>query len=244
MHDPSMLMDDSLDSKARNRANQRRSRQRQKDHIQSLEAKLAEYEKHGAQASKAIQIAARKVADENRRLRELLVVLGAAPGEIEAYLAGSISMEELSVARARATAFTGPRDKKHRTPRQQERATAQVLETPQVPETPQLPEIPVREDQSVALATNAQSAEDSLTKAQEDALPSESLDQEAKQLMSKARPSTDSPQPDETDCEDAARIIAGMRGVGHPDDVRSELGCMPGGKCHIKNSRIFDLIDQ
>lgn len=225
MHSPVVTMDDSLDSKARNRANQRRSRQRQKDHIQSLEARLAEYEKHGAQASKAIQMAARRVADENRKLRELLAGLGLAPGDTDAYLAGAVSVQELTVARA-SEAMVPESRKPELTPAHGEmHVESRTAEIP---------------SQESAIERPAQDIREVIKEAQTDEVQPVSHFH-TKELVHKPSPQ---PQPDETDCEDAARIIAGMRGIGHPDDVRSELGCMPGGKCAIKNSRIFDLIDQ
>ncbi|SMR58692.1 unnamed protein product [Zymoseptoria tritici ST99CH_1E4] len=57
---------------ARIRDNQRRSRARRKEYLQELETKYRACEQIGASASTEIQAAARKVADENRRLRVLL----------------------------------------------------------------------------------------------------------------------------------------------------------------------------
>jgi hypothetical protein len=52
--------------------NQRRSRARRKEYLQELEAKYRLCEAVGAEASQEIQTAARKVLDENERLRRLL----------------------------------------------------------------------------------------------------------------------------------------------------------------------------
>ncbi|KAI4735668.1 hypothetical protein E4T50_13824 [Aureobasidium sp. EXF-12298] len=57
---------------ARIRDNQRRSRARRKEYLQELEAKYRLCEAVGAEASQEIQTAARKVLDENERLRRLL----------------------------------------------------------------------------------------------------------------------------------------------------------------------------
>lgn len=51
---------------------------------------------------------------------------------------------------------------------------------------------------------------------------------------------------DETDCENAARIIATMRGHGDHESLWSELGCAELGcsaekKCMVKNDRIFQM---
>ncbi|KFY31386.1 hypothetical protein V493_01156 [Pseudogymnoascus sp. VKM F-4281 (FW-2241)] len=61
------------------RNNQRRSRARRKDYLQEIERQLRQCELTGVEASPEIQSAARKVLDENRRLRTLLVQHGVNP---------------------------------------------------------------------------------------------------------------------------------------------------------------------
>lgn len=57
---------------ARIRDNQRRSRARRREYIAELEQRLRAYELSGVEASSEVQLAARRVAEENRQLRELL----------------------------------------------------------------------------------------------------------------------------------------------------------------------------
>jgi hypothetical protein len=71
---------------ARIRDNQRRSRARRKEYLQELEARLRQCELQGIEASAEIQLAARRVADENRKLRMLLNQNGVGDDNIEAYL--------------------------------------------------------------------------------------------------------------------------------------------------------------
>ncbi|KUJ16208.1 uncharacterized protein LY89DRAFT_77292 [Mollisia scopiformis] len=71
---------------ARIRDNQRRSRARRKEYLQELEARLRQCELQGIEASSEIQMAARRVADENKKLRGLLAQHGVADDNIEAYL--------------------------------------------------------------------------------------------------------------------------------------------------------------
>lgn len=71
---------------ARIRDNQRRSRARRKEYLQELEAKLRQCELQGVEASSEIQIAARKVAEENKKLRTLLVQNGVPNKSIEQYV--------------------------------------------------------------------------------------------------------------------------------------------------------------
>ncbi|KAF4549116.1 Hypothetical protein D9617_23g005310 [Elsinoe fawcettii] len=63
---------DKISNLVRTRENQRRSRARRREYIADLEAKYRRYEAMGAEASVEIQQAARKVLEENRRLRKVL----------------------------------------------------------------------------------------------------------------------------------------------------------------------------
>ena len=78
---------------ARIRDNQRRSRARRKEYVQDLEARLRRVELQGVEAATEIQLAARRVADENRRLRALLNHHGVGDDAIEGYLAGGDGSE-------------------------------------------------------------------------------------------------------------------------------------------------------
>ncbi|EGE02559.1 hypothetical protein TEQG_01593 [Trichophyton equinum CBS 127.97] len=49
---------------------------------------------------------------------------------------------------------------------------------------------------------------------------------------------------DTTPCEEAARIIASMRGDGDEQSVRAELGCGPNTNCMVNNMTIFQVMDQ
>ncbi|KAI9730715.1 MAG: hypothetical protein M1834_005684 [Cirrosporium novae-zelandiae] len=71
---------------ARIRENQRRSRARRKEYLQDLERKFRNCELNGIQASSELQTAARKVADENKRLRQLLRQHGVEETEIEHFM--------------------------------------------------------------------------------------------------------------------------------------------------------------
>jgi hypothetical protein len=65
-----------------------RSRARRKEYLQELEAKLRSCEQVGIEASSEIQTAARKVVDENRKLRLLLHERGVPEAEIVSALGG------------------------------------------------------------------------------------------------------------------------------------------------------------
>ncbi|KAJ4329674.1 hypothetical protein N0V87_010664 [Didymella glomerata] len=76
----------------------RRSRARRKEYLQELEAKLRSCEQVGIETSAEIQGAARKVLDENKKLRSLLLERGVSDAEIVAALGGSAdkSFEQVS----------------------------------------------------------------------------------------------------------------------------------------------------
>ncbi|EPE24333.1 hypothetical protein GLAREA_08185 [Glarea lozoyensis ATCC 20868] len=71
---------------ARIRDNQRRSRARRKEYLQELENSLRQCELQGVEASAEIQTAARKVADENKKLRAMLAHNGIDSDSIELFL--------------------------------------------------------------------------------------------------------------------------------------------------------------
>ncbi|KAI9869782.1 MAG: hypothetical protein M1830_005092 [Pleopsidium flavum] len=74
---------------ARIRDNQRRSRARRKGYLQDLEGKFRNCELLGVEASSEIQAAARRVAEENKRLRLLLRSRGVPESEINNYVGKS-----------------------------------------------------------------------------------------------------------------------------------------------------------
>jgi hypothetical protein len=65
-----------------------RSRARRKEYLQELEAKLRGCEQVGIEASSEIQIAARRVVEENRKLRLLLHDRGVSEAEVMMTLGG------------------------------------------------------------------------------------------------------------------------------------------------------------
>jgi hypothetical protein len=47
-----------------------------------------------------------------------------------------------------------------------------------------------------------------------------------------------------TSCDDAASIIAGFQGHGDVSHARNVLGCGDATDCHVKNTRLFQLMDE
>ncbi|KAH7328082.1 hypothetical protein B0I35DRAFT_472833 [Stachybotrys elegans] len=75
---------------ARIRENQRRSRARRREYLQELEQRLRLCELQGVEASAEVQLAARRVAEENRQLRVLLNRFGLGDENIEQYLQAGV----------------------------------------------------------------------------------------------------------------------------------------------------------
>ncbi|KAF7869650.1 hypothetical protein EAF04_004434 [Stromatinia cepivora] len=96
---------------ARIRDNQRRSRARRKEYLQELEARLRQCELQGIEASSEIQMAARRVADENKKLRSLLAQQGVGNDIVESYL--QMSSEELMISGQYASESTSVQQLEH-----------------------------------------------------------------------------------------------------------------------------------
>ena len=76
------------------RENKRRSRARQKEYLQQLERRCRDYEQSDVQATVEMQVAARKVAEENRLLRSLLKKMGAEDAMVNNWLESQGNAEE------------------------------------------------------------------------------------------------------------------------------------------------------
>lgn len=83
---------------ARLRDNKRRNRQKQKDYTASLAARLNELQAQGVQATKEVQQSARRVVEDNMRLKALLRYVGVNDYMIETWTPDAIeqSPQELS----------------------------------------------------------------------------------------------------------------------------------------------------
>lgn len=135
---------------ARIRDNQRRSRARKREYLQELEQRLRLCELQGIEASSEVQAAARRVAEENRHLRELLHKQGISDDYITHYIQGSLNSPRQPAELSPTAAFAG-------NPGTHVQALQQVL----------MPRRPVCLDSntSVTIANNQASRETSITSA-------------------------------------------------------------------------------
>ena len=204
----------------RNRENQRRSRTKQKEYITSLEARVRKFEKSGADITTEVQIAARKVAEENHVLRTLLRKLGVSTAEIDDHLAGTRQVSDQGSKQL----STG--NNLNERPFEQSRPYAPSDKFPAV--RVRLQETALRPQEDFWRGCNPAPGVVTSTAS-------------SQTLQGSCLPY---PTSDETSCENAARIIASMRGYEDPQALRPELGCTETSTCMVKNMVVFQLADR
>lgn len=164
-----------------------------------------------------VQQAARKVAKENRLLRELLARKGVSQQEVNDFLRifGESSINEI------------PCISKCQVPAQFVGATAAAQPcsrtadtSPTSSETPERFPSTYNDQHELLIRSTMGSRMDCLTPSS--APENTGLD---------------------TSCEEAAAIIATLRGHGDQERVRSELGCEALTSCRIENTSLLDIMD-
>ncbi|KAI9862013.1 MAG: hypothetical protein M1824_001758 [Vezdaea acicularis] len=241
---------------ARIRDNQRRSRARRKEYLQELETRFRNCELMGVEASAEIQAVARRVADENKRLRLLLQQQGVDEKEIDPLLAGLVGQEEHnSEAPVLNTLLTTRkscnRGNTERGP--QQRSTAPSFS---------IKESDVRTPPSRLLSTSSAVSSTAFSGKQvEKAAPSDQqIAMSIQQIHSMPSiPSndngefffdenliSDSPndQGNNFSCQQAADIVSVMNSAVDHDQISAELGCLPGSECSVDNQTLFAVMDQ
>ena len=222
-------------SAARIRENQRRSRARRKEYLQELEQKLSKCEQAGVKASVDIQLAARGVALENKRLRddnERLRVEG----------------EKLRVENERLRTIL--LDGKQRQGRDEPSivctdatgTSSRTMGSVEPEGSSQLQDSTDLRQVRVQEPTTTAKSEEIYTRPLQ-APP------ESRPNLSCVGQSNEMVLGDDTSsCEYAAHIITSMRADVSTDDVRADLGC--GGdvgewrKCKVDNSKLFVAVDR
>ncbi|TKX19288.1 hypothetical protein C1H76_8473 [Elsinoe australis] len=232
----------------RNRLKQQRSRARRKEYLTELEDRLRTYERNGVQATVEVQNAARHVVHENQLLRELLCQHDVSPAQVDAFLKSKThaqnagpsdqtsSVKTESVKRLRPAQSSSP------LPQANQEAVAQDSKGPQIStqhandfghqdfaersaETKHL-DLPHQD------APHEDLAESQGGESAGGATPTHSA---AFHAMRQAVYS------DHISCEEAAHVIASMRGASDAQDILPELGCSGSSKCMVKSSVVFDL---
>ncbi|KAK1774695.1 hypothetical protein QBC45DRAFT_424143 [Copromyces sp. CBS 386.78] len=233
----------TAETRQRVRENQRRSRARREELMRDLQRRLDEQERLGVQATIEMQQAARQVSHENERLRALLFQKGVSNAEVEEFLGrgdpGPIDaqlVQNCLVTRA-STASSTPRVS----------SVTALLNVEQ-------PKKPARNCNLESLCENPPRRKEENSRLfepigtpHEDDTPSFLGDWPR---SSETSPSH-LPDPDvryesgmETSCDVAAAILANMHGHADTSRVRVILGCTGPSDCIVKNTRVFDLLDE
>jgi hypothetical protein len=245
---------------ARIRDNQRRSRARRKGYLQELEVKYRECEQTGVEASAEIQTAARKVVDENKRLRQLLKQQGLSDAEIN-----GLSTESAETNAANELeAMLGTRKPCGTECSNSNSSRAMSCST--TSSSTQVERYDNEPTQQAAMQSNAPSSTVQATNASTNlhlllpatttssdhdrfptlALPySPTLDwidsHEVSQdfYLSQSLPETTGT----SSCYTAAEVVRSIHpGLG--PELEHELGCCDGNECTVPNSCIFQVIDR
>jgi hypothetical protein len=232
------------------RDNQRRSRERRKDLLQELQARVYAYEQQGIEVSQEIQRAARQVNErarqmeaENQALRSLLQTVGVSEATVNDYLhqakpPGAV-IEQVPHGGLfhKVTANGRPRLPSVTTMLNQERLLPAVLD----------PALSLSNGQSVKSYSDYWSPPEQAVIARNGRCSAPTRELPAPEPPIASGPADIDACCDpgtETSCEEAAAILANMQGHGDTSRAREALGCTGQSPCVVKNIRIFDLLDQ
>jgi hypothetical protein len=233
------------------RENQRRSRARHRQYVESLEARLRSYECRGVQATIEMQVAARAIAAENRALRGLLQAHGIKGTDIDNYL--HVELDE-TPSGARSDSAHGPvydtagsvtsagRLSEGSQPDKPSSAYSEPERRPQSMQQQKRTKSPGEQT-----SHDPRDITDCGCKDQNCGSPSETSSQGRWHALDRARvlgaDLRHGATPWETPCQEAALILAQLRGEADPKDVRDDLGCLEGDLCVIRNTELFRIMD-
>ncbi|KAK7750844.1 hypothetical protein SLS62_007243 [Diatrype stigma] len=222
---------------ARNRQSQQRSRARRKEYVEELEARVRDYERRDAEATRDMQRAARAACWENGRLLALLALHGVSRAAVDAFLAQE------------AAGPVGNGNANGHSPSANAGLVIAPVERFGVPHT-------------TDMSSSTQSRADQSLRSRSGLLAAPGAEHADGNLLSTSRcerdvrkacpPSdaeiafpedeTEIPPTHATPCDAAASIIAELQGHGDTAEARGLLGCKDSSNCHVKNTRLFQLM--
>lgn len=241
-------------SSIRIRENQRRSRNQRKELIQDLQRRVQEYELKGIAATQDMQRAARKVAEENARLRSLLASRGVTRDEVDAYLrsfdAAAAPLPTQRVPEKRQPERMQPTIQ----PAHQPLAGAVQHQAHPVDGHTNTPTALPLYEPAVSIAPH----EPSYSRPPDGGIHDGSASTFSMLQGDPDCPNTancfcaPTPVPQERpmdtglliSCETAATIIAEMRGDADRNRIKASLGCRGQKDCVVKNTLVLELMDQ
>ncbi|KAF4550718.1 Hypothetical protein D9617_16g015070 [Elsinoe fawcettii] len=238
-------MSAKLTEAERNRLKQQRSRARRKEYLTDLEERLRNYERQGVHATVEVQNAARHVVRENQALRKLLAQHDVKPTEIDAFL-----QADLGTPNSAACASFAPR------PSSSQKQSTVTSKPQQASPAPLSTKASLPLDNSGkmhsagAIAPEAQEGDCTQSS---DVVPNHAPSSYPQSRPESAGESANLAHDERTDamrsavyndqisCEEAAHVIASMRGAANAEDILPELGCSGSQKCMVKSSVVFEL---
>ncbi|KAI9893417.1 MAG: hypothetical protein M1814_006714 [Vezdaea aestivalis] len=226
---------------SKNLQNQRAFRARRVAYVQSLEQQIKALKTSQLQATLEVQAAARRVADENRQLRLLIErEFGTGKEEVERLLLNQTKLRNGGQGGQiqEANVVT----KEHGLRGEGIRYTRPLLAIDDDPNTAATLHLPSSRIPVAACTFGSKEKNDT-----------------SSPLLDRLGATHQSPAPEplrESDtvpvkptgagdksCEEAARIIASLRGTNASEDILRELGCSSDRSCAIKPLSIFELVD-
>lgn len=252
---------------ARNRQNQQRCRARRKEYVEELERRLREYERRDATATVEMQRIAQAATWKNERLLLLLALHGVSQTEIDTFLqreagaAGDSSsnygipplVKRSESSRTVLTSIGIDRLEPLR-PRS-DVAAPEPLSVNHISTQPSMGTNTVTTADSYNMGSNEVQVNADLPYTA-NSISSENLpghyrnEEDAKEVChpgDAATPTTEDGTSEistehATSCDAAANIIAGLQGHGDATQARGLLGCKDSTTCHVKNTRLFQLM--
>ncbi|KAH9908552.1 hypothetical protein F4778DRAFT_795958 [Xylariomycetidae sp. FL2044] len=228
----------------RNRANQRECRARRRAYVADLERRVRDHEARGVQATREVQMAARAVARRNERLMLLLERLGVGRGVVEGFvradegdgeggdLRGSGGIGGIGGGGDGDVMPVGDRGRERGGEEEREREEGGgcmgVLQRPDSAG-------PNVVDDDVDVDVDA---------ARRDDHPITVCDGGVATTITTTTTASAEEGSLITSCDQAAVIIAGLQGHGDATQARRSLGCETVRNCHVKNTRLFQLMDE
>jgi hypothetical protein len=221
--------------------------------MQSLQCRVQEYERQGVAATQEMQRAARKVAQDNVRLRSLLALHGVSSEQVESFLRDSdapgLSFSQPAESSCHSDSqYLGneqPTLDSRPVPDTAENHSAQTPDSSQLSATIVQPGTPSPE--TLAECDDAPSHREghagnfSRPVLESSECPSSLECFCAPPPASEYRPSSSGLN---ISCEAAATVIAEMRGYGDRESIRASLGCRGQETCTVKNSMVMQIMDE
>jgi hypothetical protein len=216
-----------LPAAERIRDNQRRSRMRQKEHIEELKQRIAEFERRGIEATIEVQRAARRVANENQLLRELLTMHGVSQEQVDSFVVSGVSNSLNSQSQRSSSVATAVH------------LSTFTNTTPSCsPSTcpPSVCSPSTQSNQSVSTCTpSTHSPAKCCTIVTNPSAPAQEYSTHSLEIVG-------SPSDFDTPCEEAAKLLVTVRGV-ELEDAMQALGCDGQETCNIKNTDLLEIMD-